>query len=309
MVLYDPKEWWKLIFAFHKSDTFRRMLPAMLAVAALTLGVAYLENTLLHATFRNSTAVHSLVGFALSLLLVFRTNSAYERWWEGRKLWGSFVNNSRNLALKLSTLVQDAALLETFRVLIGNYVLTAKDHLRDKADPSLLADTREYPRSWYAGATHLPNRIMQALYRETWALAESGTIPADTLLLLNAELQSFTDNLGACERIRKTPIPYSYHLFLKKLIFLYTLSMPLGFVREFGYWAALIVALVFYVFSSIELIAEEIEDPFGTDANDVPTDAIVETIRLNLAEILSKPVPPKSSCPPADKAFSRNTRS
>jgi putative membrane protein len=293
MVLYNPKEWWKLIFAFHKSDTFRRMLPAMLAVAGLTLVVAYLENSLFHASFRNSTAVHSVVGFALSLLLVFRTNSAYERWWEGRKLWGSFVNNSRNLALKLSTLLEDPATLETFRVLIGNYVLAARDHLRGKADPALLTETQGYTHSWYS-TTHVPNRIMQALYRETWALTESGAIPRDTLLLLNAELQSFTDNLGACERIRKTPIPFSYHLFLKKLIFLYTLSMPLGFVREFGYWAAPIVALVFYVFSSIELIAEEIEDPFGTDANDLPTDSIVESIHLNLAEILSHPVPRNS---------------
>lgn len=307
MVLYNPKEWWKLIFAFHKSDTFRRMLPAMLAVSGLTLGVAYLENTLFHASFRNSTAAHSLVGFALSLLLVFRTNSAYERWWEGRKLWGSFVNNSRNLALKLSTLVQDAATLETFRVLIGNYVLTARDHLRGKADPALLGETQHYPRSWYAGSTHLPNRIMQALYRETWSLVESGTVPRDALLFLNAELQSFTVNLGACERIRKTPIPYSYNLFLKKLIFLYTLSMPLGFVREFGYWAAPIVALVFYVFSSIELIAEEIEDPFGSDANDLPTDAIVETIQLSLAEIFSNPVPARLSDSPQNSTGTSRT--
>ena len=298
MVLYNPKEWWKLIFAFHQSDTFRRMLPAIAAVAGFTLGVAFLENSILHASFRNSTAVHSLVGFALSLLLVFRTNSAYERWWEGRKLWGSFVNNSRNLALKLSTLVHNPDTRETFRVLIGNYVLSARDHLRGKADTALLAESPGHPRSSYAGAGHLPNRIMQALYRETWALADSGVIPRDVLLLLNPELQSFTDNLGACERIRKTPIPFSYNLFLKKLIFVYTLSMPLGFVREFGYWAAPIVALVFYVFSSIELIAEEIEDPFGTDANDLPTDAIVESIHANLAEIFATPpptAPPRSA--------------
>jgi putative membrane protein len=83
--------------------------------------------------------------------------------------------------------------------------------------------------------------------------------------------------------------------------------MPLGFVREFGYWAAPIVALVFYVFSSIELIAEEIEDPFGSDANDLPTDAIVETIQLSLAEIFSNPVPARLSDSPQNSTGTSRT--
>ena len=101
MITYNPKDWWKLIFAFHRSDSFRVLLPGMFAVAIYTAVVAYIENELFHASFKNTTQVHSLVGFVLSMLLIFRTNTAYERWWEGRKLWGSFVNNSRNLALKL----------------------------------------------------------------------------------------------------------------------------------------------------------------------------------------------------------------
>jgi putative membrane protein len=93
------------------------------------------------------------------------------------------------------------------------------------------------------------------------------------------------DILGGCERIKKTPIPFSYSLFLKKIIFIYIFTMPIGFVREFGYWASPIVAMIFYVFAGIELLAEEIEDPFGTDANDLPTDAIFQTIKQNLSQI------------------------
>jgi putative membrane protein len=107
------------------------------------------------------------------------------------------------------------------------------------------------------------------------------------LLYLNAELQSFTDNTGICERIKKTPIPYSYNIYLKKIIFIYVFTMPIGFVREFGYWAMPIVSMMFYIFGSMELLAEEIEDPFGTDSNDLPTDNICETIKANLAEILA----------------------
>ncbi len=287
MIGYNPKDWWKLIFAFHRSDTFRFLLPGIAGVAAYTGVVAYVENDVFHASFKNTTVVHSLVGFVLSMLLVFRTNTAYERWWEGRKLWGSFVNNSRNLALKLHAILpKDSTERETFRVLIINYIFAAKEHLRTGVHVKKLAQTGPYDTDFYKQKKHVPNQIMGAIYQEINNLYHNQNITGDQLIVLNSELQSFTDNLGGCERIKRTPIPYAYSLFLKKVIFLYVFTMPIGFVIEFKYWAIPIVAIIFYVFASIEVIAEEIEDPFGTDANDLPTDIIYETIKDNLEEIL-----------------------
>jgi putative membrane protein len=287
MIGYNPKDWWKLIFAFHRSDTFRFLLPGIAGVAAYTGVVAYVENDVFHASFKNTTVVHSLVGFVLSMLLVFRTNTAYERWWEGRKLWGSFVNNSRNLALKLHAILpKDSTERETFRVLIINYIFAAKEHLRTGVHVKKLAQTGPYDTDFYKQKKHVPNQIMGAIYHEINNLYRNQNITGDQLIVLNSELQSFTDNLGGCERIKRTPIPYAYSLFLKKVIFLYVFTMPIGFVIEFKYWAIPIVAIIFYVFASIEVIAEEIEDPFGTDANDLPTDIIYETIKDNLEEIL-----------------------
>ncbi len=286
MVIYNPKDWWKLIFAFHKSDTFRMMLPGIVAVFIYTGIVAYLENEVFHATFKNTTAIHSLVGFVLSMLLVFRTNSAYERWWEGRKAWGSYVNNSRNLALKLSVLTLTDDERSIFSNLIGNYVYAAKEHLRGNHVYKNLEIISGYDEQYFQNCDHLPNRIMQAIYKEIQKLYTLNRISGEQLIFINEELRSFTDNIGICERIKRTPIPFSYSLFLKKVIFLYVFTMPIGFVREFGYWAMPIVAIIFYVFGGIELLAEEIEDPFGTDANDLPTDQISETIKSNVREIL-----------------------
>ena len=262
MITYNPKDWWKLIFAFHRSDTFRVLLPGMIAVAFYTALIAWLENEVFHVSFRNTTVVHTLIGFVLSMLLIFRTNTAYERWWEGRKLWGSFVNNSRNLALKLNAFLPEAATEQRamFRALIHNFIQASKDHV--------------------------PNQVLKALFVEINRLYTSGVVSGEQLIVLNAELQSFADNLGACERIKKTPIPYAYSLFLKKVIFLYVFTMPIGFVLDYSYWAVPVVTLIFYAFASIEVIAEEIEDPFGTEANDLPTDSISETIRSNLNDIL-----------------------
>jgi putative membrane protein len=286
MVIYNPRDWWRLIFAFHRSDTFRMMLPGMVAVAMFTGIIAYLENEVFGATFKNTTAIHALVGFVLSLLLVFRTNTAYDRWWEGRKAWGAYVNNSRNLALKLSSFSLTEDQRRLFQILLSNYIIAARDHLRDTSSIASLQMTSRYDASWYGQAAHLPNQVMKAIYREVQELVLVGKISELQVLTLNDELSAFTDIMGTCERIRKTPIPYSYSLYLKKIIFIYVFTMPIGFVREFGYWAMVIVSLVFYVFGSIELLAEEIEDPFGTDANDLPIDQITETICANLVEIL-----------------------
>ena len=288
MVIYNPKDWWKLILGFQKSDTFRIMLPGIIGMSTYAFLVVYTEKELMHLSYKNTTSIHSLVGFVLSLLLVFRTNTAYDRWWEGRKLWGSFVNNSRNLAIKLSVLVSDEESKEMFKNLICNYIIAVKEHLREGVIVGDLKPAGKYNVSDFVQYLHIPNRIMQIIYSEVNQLHVSGKISGEQLLFINNELQSFSDNTGACERIKKTPIPYSYNIFLKKIIFVYIASMSFGFAMEFGYWTSLIVPLLFYVFGSIELIAEEIEDPFGVDDNDLPTDMITSTIVANLEEIFSQ---------------------
>ncbi|MCC2672977.1 MAG: bestrophin, partial [Armatimonadetes bacterium] len=137
------------------------------------------------------------------------------------------------------------------------------------------------------GAVHVPNRIAALLYERIARLHRSGALRGELLYVLDKELKAFTDHLGACERIRNTPIPYSYSLFIKKFIFFYTITLPIGFVPEFGYVAIPIAVAVFYVLVSLEILAEEIEDPFGTESNDLPTDGLAERIRQNVHEILA----------------------
>ncbi len=275
MISYDPKSWWGLIFKFHKSDTFRRLLPAMATVAAFAEGLAYVDRELWPEHLGSTTVVHSLLGLVISLLLVFRTNTAYERWWEGRRLWGMLVNNSRNLALKLNAyLAKDHPSRPALASHIGAYAATLKDHLRD-ANPPHTGPIR-----------HAPNAVAAQLFAEVDGLYRSGDLTPEHCINLNGELTSLADICGACERIKKTPIPYSYSLFIKKFIFVYIVSMPFVFVDSFGYWTALLTTFMFYVLGSLEIIAEEIENPFGVDANDLPTDDLARTIAGNVQEIL-----------------------
>jgi ion channel-forming bestrophin family protein len=235
--------------------------------------------------------VHSLLGFVISMLLVFRTNTAYERWWEGRKLWGAMVNNTRNLAIKLNTYIPqgDSEARERFRILITNYVFALKEHLRTGVKTEQLEQTSVLPFADFEKVNHVPNHIASVIFKELNQLSEQKTINDEKMIVLNNEFSSLTDITGGCERIKNTPIPYSYSMFLKKFIFIYVITMPFGFVTDFKYWTVPVVIFVFYVLASLELIAEEIEDPFGKDANDLPTDDIAGRIKNNLREIFNRP--------------------
>ncbi len=292
MIQYNPKKWLTFIFRFNKSDTLRQLLPTILFVSAYTTAVAYFEIAYLKLGpehhMKNITVMHGLLGFVISLLLVFRTNTAYDRWWEGRKLWGSLVNNSRNLALKLSGMLpkNDVTDRAFFRSLIPQYAVALKNHLRSEhtrleLDEDVSAEMEDIDHD-----KHVPNQLAAAMFKKVNDLYDKGKIRGDQLILLNGELLSFTDICGACERIKNTPIPFSYSVFLKKFIFFYVMTLPWGYVFSLGYIAIPVVAFIFYVLTSLELVAEEIEDPFGTDPNDLPLEKISDGIRKHVAELI-----------------------
>lgn len=287
MITYNPKEWFSFIFRFHKADTFRKLFPLMLGIGAYSFIIAYLEleywklSELSH--IKNITVMHTLLGFVISLLLVFRTNTAYDRWWEGRKAWGALVNNSRNLAIKIAVMVKNKDDKEIFRKLIPAYSSVLNLHLKNADINHELFDDAILAADHYK---HKPNQIAKTIIAKVNELYEQGKITGDQLIVLNAEIQSLTDICGICERIKNTPIPYSYSAFIKKFIFIYVMTLPFGYVFMLEYLVIPIVIIIFYVLASLELIAEEIEDPFGYDPNDLPTARLAEMIQKNVEELI-----------------------
>ncbi len=238
--------------------------------------------------FHTTISMHSLLGIVLGLFLVFRTNSAYDRWWEGRKLWGSMVNNTRNFAHKLNAFLEkkDVDNRKWFALMIPNFVISVKEHLRKGVTIRDLEITDSNFLSQVEGVKHVPNRISSMLYERVNNLYKDKSFSGEQLFLLDKELKEFSEILGACERIKSTPIPYSYTMYIKQFIFIYVITLPLAFVTTSGYITIPIVMLITFVLLSVELIAEEIEDPFGRDINDLPTDELSEKIKDNVREIL-----------------------
>ncbi|NII82916.1 hypothetical protein H9N25_09480 [Pedobacter riviphilus] len=285
MINYNPKDWSTFIFHIHKSDTFRKLWPLMLAVAVFSGLVAFAELNFFQLSkssyVTNIGMMHSLLGFVLSMLLVFRTNTAYDRWWEGRKLLGSLTNVSRNLALKIKALKLTEEDVRFFEYGIPKYAFALKEHLRERmyfGKNSLLIEVEE--------GKHVPNQIAGSLINRLYELLGKGAISQEQFIVLSGDFNQFTDICGACERIKNTPIPYSYSAFIKKFIFIYVITLPFGWVFSLGYFVVPIVPFILYVLASLELIAEEIENPFGEDANDLPVDQICTNIEKHVEEIL-----------------------
>ena len=293
MIQYNTKDWFTFIFRAHRGDTLRRLFPLMIAIGLYTALIVYLEKEHFklgeNSYVRNIPIMHTILGGVISLLLVFRTNSAYDRWWEGRKLWGDLTNNSRNLALKLHGFLPAEA--ETQRVFYKKYIpayaFALKNHLlSEKAEWEL------FDRTYLLGVSlkkehHVPNQVAAAMHEHTVGLWRAGLLHEVHLPVIQEHLTALTNICGACERIKNTPIPFSYSVFLKKFIFGYVMTLPFGFMFSLGYLAIPIVVFIFYVLASLELIAEEIEDPFGGDSNDLPMAKMASNIHHNVDAILS----------------------
>lgn len=291
MVSYNPKSWLSLIFHSYSRQVMKTLTPVIVFIGVFSLLLCYVildVYELQEKDFHSTTAMHSLVGIVLGLFLVFRTNTAYDRWWEGRKHWGLMVNNTRNLAQKLNAFLDrnDSVNRDWFSRMIPNFAYSTKEHLRKGTKVDELEETDGGFKACLKGIKHIPNKLSSMMYERANDLYIDKKISGDQLFLLDKELKQFSDILGACERIRNTPIPYSYTMYIKKFIFIYIITLPFGFVTMAEYMTIPIVVLISYVLLSVELIAEEIEDPFGNDVNDLPTDELAIKIKDNVREIL-----------------------
>jgi putative membrane protein len=290
MIIYESnKNWLRDVTHLYKSWTMQKVMRSTLYVAIATAIISLFYKEVLEWKGGGlDITIFSLLGVVLSILLSFRTNSAYDRWWEGRKKWGELVNNSRNLAVYLhSTLPpEDDESRHYFAVHISNFAIALKEHLRSGAqtDEFIMVSDEEIER--YNRKANIPNFIAYEIIQRIQDAHQAGHISMADHINIKQHSQELLNISGACERIKKTPIPFSYNVYLKLFITFYAIGLPFALIPVFGYWSILIVAFVFFAFIGLELMAEEIEDPFGLDCNDLPTGDLAHTIRNNVFELL-----------------------
>jgi putative membrane protein len=225
---------------------------------------------------------HAALSLVLGWLLVFRTNSAYARWWEARTLWGALVNASRNLSVKLRCLTplnQDDAkfLAQT----LASFPEALKDHLRKPARANVSTRADVQSSEW----DHQPARLVMSIYRWIERARSAENIDGDELRILDVELSKFLEICGACERISRTPIVRSYRTFARQCIFLFLVTLPWGIWRDFGWWTAVLSTITAYFMLGMEIVAEHVEDPFGLDEDDLDLEGLCQVIHRSVHEI------------------------
>lgn len=292
MIHYNPKEWFRALFSIHKADTFRALFPMLIFFILYSWVIVYLEMQYFKlaetSAARNLTIMHTLLGFAISMLLVFRTNTAYDRWWEGRRLWGALMNCSVNLSIKLKSFIPAGRVDDVlfFKEYIPLYSHVLMNHLSHHKIPD--EDHFMNEDELLDTVTHKPHYVAQKMIHRANMMYKEGVLSGDQLIVINEELKAFSDICGACERIKNTPIPFSYSVFIKKFIFIYVGTLPFGFAFSLGLFTIPVTTFIFYVLASLELIAEEIEDPFGGDNNDLPMRQISTNIKKRVVEIFER---------------------
>jgi ion channel-forming bestrophin family protein len=286
----EKRPWFKTALQF-RGSVIASILPRVLLCGGFGVFISLLHFLNLPVSLPIlSSIVPSIV---LGLLLVFRTNTAYERFWEGRKFWGTVVNNVRNLARQIWVAIdekeQDDFIQKksALRLLVA-FAVAMKLHLRQESVNSELESLMS--PSQYQKLKSMNNPPIEVAF---WigdylnTQYERNCVDVYQLTAMNQLLNSLIDCLGGCERILRTPIPLAYAIHLKQLLLLYSLALPFQMVKDLGWGTGLVVALISFTLFGIEEIGLEIENPFGHDTNDLPLDNICATMHRNIEDLIS----------------------
>ena len=273
--------WGERVLTFLGTKVFKKT-GACCLMLGLYVWLGHTVENYFHVRLQLPANDTALVGAALSILMVLRTNSAYDRWWEGRKHWGALVNNCRNLALKVRTMstasAEEKALMGTYIVLFP-YAL--RDHLRTGDTEDVLS---RLPEPTPPGLFNLPAHIAERVFDIAKRWRDEEKLHRLDHHLMDCHISSLMDICGACERIRNTPLPLVYRALIPQLLVLYLVVAPLGL--ELNPANLILTMLVGYFLIGLELVAEEIEEPFGTDDDDLQLDRISKGIERSVRQIL-----------------------
>jgi putative membrane protein len=281
VINYDPHNWLDHLFDIEGSMV-SEIVGRVAACVLWAVAVAVFDRYVYPVGI--SAAGHTLVGFAVGLLLVFRTNASYDRFWEGRRQWGSLTNDTRNFGRAARVLLQDdPALLDEALRWTSAFPYAVMLRLRGKS--AGLPATLGLPAGEVAeveASGHVALAVADRITRVVGRARARGLISDYLFGTLDVIVQRFLDCLGACERIHSTPLPYVYVVHLRRALIFYCFTLPFALVGTFGWGEIPTTLLVAYLFFGIEEIGVEIEDPFGDDSNDLPLDLYCQRIEAQL---------------------------
>ncbi len=306
MIVRDKPNAFQLFFIL-RGSILPLIFPQIIGVTLLGVLVAVTQHYL-PAVFPNySPAAFALLGVALSLFLGFRNNACYDRWWEARKQWGQLIVDARSLARQATSFIddQDAGGREAKRRLVHLSIAFthALRHYLRQSDPGndidKYIDAQDQPR--LQQSKNSPDYILRLMGRELGACRNKKLLSDILVQSLDQRITSMAGVLAACERIHNTPLPFAYMLLVHRTAYLFCFLLPFGLVSSLGLFTPLFCAIVAYTFFGLDALSEELEEPFGLSANDLPLSTMSRTLEINLLETLGEhcplsPLQPEAHC-------------
>lgn len=278
-MIVRPNPHWLVVLTALKGSIAKRIAMRCLLIAALASLIVLVEK--LHPSYfaQVSATPFTLLGLSLSIFMSFRNNACYSRWWEGRQMWGKVIIEIRAFIRESAVIADPSQRHALIRELCGfAHALNAR--LRNEDEASAAAEWLSRPGTRYGH--NVSDGILRHVGESCSKLAVDNAISEWRYMVLEQRLVGLSEAQANCERIKNTPLPFAYSLLLHRTILVFCLLLPFAMAQPLGWLAPLFTTIVAYTFFGLDTIGDELEDPFGFDENDLPTDAMVRTIERDV---------------------------
>jgi putative membrane protein len=292
MIIRPQLHWFRMLLAW-RGSVLPELLPRLGLILLISIVALAVHVHVLHINVNVSTTPFSLIGIALAIFLGFRNSASYDRYWEARKLWGQLLNETRSLTRQVLTLSSEqisANDTHEFVQVLGAFAHALRHQLRStdpSQDLSKRLDTALFERVMMS--RYRPATIMLWLGEWVQRQAREGKLDAWTVHAIDRNLNGLSDVIGGCERIVSTPLPFAYSVMIHRTVYFFCAALPFGLVESVGAFTPIFSVFVAYTFMALDAIASQIEEPFGTDDNDLALDALSATIEDAARDLLAQP--------------------
>ncbi|ASK31891.1 hypothetical protein CEY12_18040 [Chryseobacterium sp. T16E-39] len=289
MIVRQRTNWLKMLFIW-RGSVLKKIIVQLIAITLFSIGVYFFKGKIYDYKVHLNPTIFTLIGLALAIFMGFCNSASYDRFWEGRKLWGLLVIETRSLTRQILSYVNDSstqALDEKKEIvkMISAFSWSLNYQLRDKSGTEHLSRLLSPEQvEQLKNKKFIPSIILGFI--ADWLKVQNKKGNMDTIVMasMDQQLNQFSNISGGCERIYNTPLPFAYSVLLHRTVYLYCFWLPFGLVDSLGWMMPLIVLLISYTFIALDAIIQEIGEPFGEEENDLALNSICRTIEFSIFE-------------------------
>ncbi|MDO4224816.1 MAG: bestrophin family ion channel [Bergeyella zoohelcum] len=294
MIIRERGSWLSMLFIW-RGSVLKKILPQLLIITGFACLVLFVKGNIYDYKVKLNPAVFTLIGLALAIFMGFCNSASYDRFWEGRKLWGLLVIETRSLTRQITSLIPkaDKEKQQQFVKMIAAFSWALNYQLRKKSNTETLErllQKEDFER--IKNKRFKPIAILDLMSERVYEQYQKGNIDSIILAQMDQQMNQFSHIVGACERIDNTPLPFAYKLLMHRTVYLYCFWLPFGLIDIVGLMMPVIVLLISYTFIALDAIIEEIGDPFGEEENDLALDTICKNIEFSIFEQVKIHQPP-----------------